>query len=188
MDLSAKIEAILFYKAEPVTIRELSEILGANETAIRQELETLLHSLAGRGIVLVRNDNEAMLGTAPEASAILEELAKKELSKDIGRAGLETLTIIAYHAPITRAEIDYLRGVNSTFILRNLLIRGLVERIENPKRLRSYLYRPTTELLSFLGIRRIEELPEYNTVRQEIDEFQKEEAAGTSDTGGNETA
>ncbi|PIP73895.1 MAG: SMC-Scp complex subunit ScpB [Candidatus Lloydbacteria bacterium CG22_combo_CG10-13_8_21_14_all_47_15] len=173
MNLSAKIEAILFYKAEPMLVSELSRVLGEKEEAVRDALAELSKALIGRGLTLILNGDEMMLGTAPEVAGILEELAKKELSKDIGRAGLETLTIIAYHAPISRAEIDYLRGVNGTFILRNLLIRGLVERIQNPDNPRSYLYRPTTELLSFLGLKSIKDLPEYQKVREEIEIFRK---------------
>jgi segregation and condensation protein B len=75
--------------------------------------------------------------------------------KDLGKAGLETLSIILYQGPISRAEIDYIRGVNSNFILRNLLIRGLIERVENPHDQRSFLYKPTLELISYLGLSKI---------------------------------
>ncbi len=112
-----------------------------------------------------------MLATAPEAGPLLERIAKEERSKDIGKAGLETLAIILYRGPVTRAEVDYIRGVNSTFILRHLTVRGLVERIPNPEDSRSFLYRPTFELLSFLGITSIEELPEYASIMSQLDEF-----------------
>jgi segregation and condensation protein B len=84
-------------------------------------------------------------------------------------AGLETLSIVLYLGPVSRSEIDYIRGVNSNFILRNLLMRGLVERIEHETDKRSLKYRPTFELLSFLGIGSVEELPEYETTRAEIE-------------------
>ena len=69
-----------------------------------------------------------MLGTAPQMSATVETLTKEELMKDLGKAGLETISIILYKGPISRAEIDYIRGVQSNFILRNLLVRGLIEK------------------------------------------------------------
>jgi segregation and condensation protein B len=83
---------------------------------------------------------------------------------------LETISIIAYKGPVSRAEIDYIRGVQSNFILRNLQIRGLVEKITNEKDHRSFLYRPTFELLQFLGVSRIEDLPEYDKVKAEFEQ------------------
>lgn len=117
----------------------------------------------------MRKDNEVMLGTAPELSGLLEEIVKSELSEDIGRAGLETLAIVLYQSPITRAKIDFIRGVNSSFILRNLAVRGLVERVTNPNDSRSYLYKPSFQLLSHLGVTRVEDLPDYNSVNTSID-------------------
>jgi segregation and condensation protein B len=98
-------------------------------------------------------------------------LTKEELTRDLGKAGLETLSIILYQGPISRANIDYIRGVNSQFIVRNLLIRGLIDRVENPKDARSYIYKTTIDLLSHLGISKIEELPEYEQVRKDIDSY-----------------
>ncbi|MBI2099909.1 MAG: SMC-Scp complex subunit ScpB, partial [Candidatus Vogelbacteria bacterium] len=79
------------------------------------------------------------------------------------------LTIVLYKGPLTRAEIDYIRGVNSSFILRHLSIRGLVERIPNPKDARSFLYRPTFDLFQHLGLSKIEELPEYGELISQLE-------------------
>jgi chromosome segregation and condensation protein ScpB len=73
------------------------------------------------------------LGTVPEASELIEKIIKDELTRELGKSSLETLTIILYKSPIAKPEIDYIRGVNSNYILRNLLVRGLVEKISNPK-------------------------------------------------------
>ncbi|MBI2046203.1 MAG: SMC-Scp complex subunit ScpB [Parcubacteria group bacterium] len=169
--LDAKIEAILFFKSEPMSVSALSKILHAEEHAIRAALETLKERLQGRGVALLSKDDEVSLATTHEASALIEAIMKDELSRDLGKAGLETLSAILYQGPLTRAELDYIRGVNSTFILRNLLIRGLIEKIPNPKDQRSFLYRPTFELLSHLGISKIEDLPEYDAVQSEIAAF-----------------
>ncbi len=142
---------------------------------IRKENLELKEKLSDRGIGLIRKEDEVMLGTVSEMSDLIEEIRKEELTKDLGKAGAETLSIVLYKGPITRAEIDYIRGVNSTFILRNLLIRGLVEKVPNPKDQRSFLYKPTLELLSYLGISGIEELPEFDTVQSEIKTFIQEE-------------
>ena len=101
-------------------------------------------------------------------SPYFESLNKEELSKDLGKAGLETLSIIIYQGPISRAEIDYIRGVNSQFILRNLLIKGLIDRVDNPTDQRSFLYKPSLELFSFLGISKIEDIPDFESVKADI--------------------
>jgi len=189
MDLDSKIEAILFFRGEPISIRDLARLLETPERNIREGLDTLEKKLAGRGVRLMVKSDEVMLATAPELSDLIEQIRKEELTKELGKAGLETLSIVLYKGPITRSEIDYIRGVNSTFILRNLMIRGLIERTVNPKDQRSFLYKPTFELLSFLGITKLEELPEFDTVKQELEEFsntenedKKREHVGTGDS------
>src|SRR3989344_8933592 len=131
LPLDAQIEGILFWKGEPVRVKKLAQILSVAENDILASLEILKQKLEGRGMIIVFKEDEVMLGTAPQMSVIMETLAKEELVKDLGKAVLETISIILYKGPISRAEIDYIRGVNSTFIIRNLLIRGLVERVEN---------------------------------------------------------
>ncbi len=161
MELEQKIEAILFYKSEPVSVKKLAGILRVKEGEIQDALKILEESLRSRGVRLVRKDDEVMLGTAPELSGLLEDIVKSELSQDLGRAGLETLAIVIYQGPITRAKIDFVRGVNSSFILRNLAIRGLVDRVSNSADSRSYLYKPSFQLLSHLGVTKVEDLPDY---------------------------
>jgi segregation and condensation protein B len=186
-DCSAEIEAILFWKGEPQSIKKLAASLGKKEEEILAGLEILKEKIKDRGVELVQKNDEVMLGTSSKLSHIIERLTKEELVRDLGRAGLETISIIAYKGPISRAEIDYIRGVQSTFILRNLQIRGLVERIENEKDKRSFLYRPTFELLQFLGVSKVEDLPEYEKVQaefsQNLTEKKPEESSDIS-TGG----
>lgn len=173
MTLDAKIEAILFFKAEPVKISKLASWLETSEDKIAEGLRDLESKLNDRGLALIRKDDEVVLGTQTETSDIIARITKEELSREIGKAGLETLTIILYRGPISRADIDYLRGVNSTFILRNLMVRGLVERVSNPSDARGYLYKPTFELLSLLGITRIEDLPDFSEIVQKTEDFQQ---------------
>ncbi len=171
MNLASKIEAILFWKGEPISFKKLGQFLDAPEEAITSAIAELETNLKGRAIVLIRKDDEVMLGTSPELGTLIEDLTKEELTKELGKAGLETLSIVLYKGPIRRSQIDYIRGVNSNFILRNLLIRGLVEKISDPKDQRSFLYRPTFEVLSYLGLSKTEDLPEYRTVTEEIQQF-----------------
>lgn len=173
LSLEAQIEALLFWKAEPISIPKLASVLEKNESEIREAISNLHESLKGRGLSIIQWEDEVTLGTAKELSSMIESLTKEELTKDLGKAGLETLSIILYQGPISRAEIDHIRGVNSQFILRNLLIRGLIERIDNPKDQRSFLYKATLELLSFLGIQKISDLPEYDSVRNDIEKFKQ---------------
>ncbi len=171
MNLSQKIEAVLFWKAEPISVKKLAALLEADQAAVISALNELETILKGRGISLVRTEDEVMLGTSKDFSALIEKLTKEELTRDLGKAGLETLSIILYQGPLSRADIDYIRGVNSQFILRNLLIRGMIERIDSPTDARSFLYKTSLTLLAHLGISKIEDLPEYNEVRKDIETF-----------------
>lgn len=161
MTLEAKIEGILFYKAEPVAISELIKMLSVTKDEIIQGLLNLESSYAERGIVLVRANDTVTLGTSAELSQLLEVLKKEELNKDLSKATLETLSIVLYKNGVTRGEIDYIRGVNSSFILRNLSIRGLVERVVHPTDTRKFIYKPTIDTIRFLGITKVEELPDF---------------------------
>jgi segregation and condensation protein B len=180
-NLENKIEAILFFKGEAVSVKQLSGFLGAEKQEIITALEKLKQNLQNRGLRLITNEDRVMLGTAPEAFGLIESLRKEELSKDLGKAGLETLSIILYKGPITRSEIDYIRGVNSSSILRNLLVRGLVERKINETNQRTFLYSPTFELLQFIGITNLEELPEFNEIKEEFLKKEKEDEEEKSD-------
>jgi segregation and condensation protein B len=180
IQLDSQIEAILFWKGEPQSIKKLAANLGKKEEEIKAGLEVLKEKIKDRGVELVYKDDEVMLGTSSRLSHIIERLTKEELVKDLGKAGLETISIIAYRGPISRAEIDYIRGVQSNFILRNLQIRGLVEKVTDEKDQRRFLYRPTFDLLSFLGVAKIEDLPEYEKVKAEFESYTTSASEGHS--------
>jgi segregation and condensation protein B len=169
MNLESKIEAILFFKGEPVNFKKLEDILKVSKEEIEQAIENLKINLKNRGIVLIEKENEITLGTAPELSELIETLQKEELNKELSKASLETLSIILYKNGASRAEIDYIRGVNSSFTLRALSVRGLIEKSLDSKDSRRYIYKPSFETLSFMGVKSIEELPDYNEVRNSID-------------------
>ena len=170
MNIEQKIEAILFWRGEPMTRKKLSEILELGQNEINEGIEKLKENLVNRGIVLVERENELTLGTNPEISVLIEKLQKEELNKELSKASLETLSILLYKNGTTRAEIDYIRGVNSSFILRALSVRGLVEKSVDPNDSRRFIYKPSLNLLSFLGIKSIEELPEFNDINKTIEE------------------
>ena len=168
MNLESKIEAILFWKGEPISRKRLSEILKVSETEINDSIEKLKETLKERGIVLLEKENEIMLGTAPELSNLIENLQKEELNKELSKASLEALSIVLYKNGANRSEIDYIRGVNSSFTLRALSVRGLIEKTLDPKDNRRYIYKPSFELMSYMGIKSAEELPDYAEVNNSI--------------------
>ena len=182
MNLELKIEAILFFKNEPISVLELSKWLGEKPDAIKEALGNLQNFYKNRGIVVVFDDENVSFGTHPNTSELIENLQKEEFSRELGRAGLETLATVLYKGSISRREIDHIRGVNSSFILRTLLVRGLIERTDpstsfdkaQDKSLgagRSYSYKTTLRLLEHLGITRREDLPEYQNAFRKIEEF-----------------
>jgi len=168
-NLDSRIEAILFWKGEPISRKKLSEILKVGQTEINEAVEKLKESLASRGIVLIEKENEVMLGTTRELSSLIENLQKEELNKELSKATLETLSIVLYKNGASRAEIDYIRGVNSSFTLRALSVRGLVDKTIDAKDSRRYIYRPSFELLSYMGVKSVEELPDYEEVNKSIE-------------------
>lgn len=168
MNLESKIEAVLFWKGEPMSLKKLATILNASEAEINEAIQKLKENLAGRGIVLQEKENEVTLGTSGEMSKLFEDLQKEELNKELSKATLETLSIVLYKNGVSRAEIDYIRGVNSSFTLRALSVRGLVEKTTDTKDNRRYIYKPSFELLSFMGVKSVEELPDYAEVNNSI--------------------
>jgi segregation and condensation protein B len=176
MDLSKTIEGVLFFRAEPVTKKTLARDLGADDAALEAALGELREALAERGVRLLETDDSVLLVTAPELAELLEKMRREELKRDIGKAGAETLSIVLYRGPATRAEIDFIRGVNSSFILRSLLTRGLIERVANPHDQRAMRYQVTPALLAHLGVTKKTELPDYGPVATEIERFEKAHA------------
>lgn len=172
MELPQKIEGVLFYKAVPMKKTSLCKLFDVEMEVLLPALQTLKENLASRAIKLTESDSEVQLVTAPELDELIESIRKDEMKRDIGKAGAETLAIVLYKGPISRAEIDRIRGVNSSFILRNLLVRGLVER-EAEKN--SSVFRATTLLLSHLGITHKMELPNYAQALDQLEQFEKQQ-------------
>lgn len=172
-DIEKQLEAVLFWKGEPLSYKKLAEILKVPENEIKDAVFNLKNNLAGRGVALIENGGEVALATAPEFSKLIENLQKEELNKDLSRASLETLSIILYKGGASRAEIDYIRGVNSSFTLRALSVRGLVDKTADERDSRRYIYKPSFDTLSYLGVRSLEELPEWQEVKGSLESAAK---------------
>jgi segregation and condensation protein B len=169
MDKSTLLEAILFFKAEPVKKQSLSGIMNIPVEDVGKLAERLAEALKNRGVRLLETDDSLELRSAPEASEIIAGLLAEEETRDLSGAALETLSIVLYKGPISRSEVDYMRGVQSQAILRSLSIRGLIEKREDEKS-RKIFYNATTELLAHLGITKANELPEYSEIRKTLQE------------------
>lgn len=167
-ELATTIEALLFALSRPLSRDELSRMLDTSKEEVDEAIEALRVATKNRGFALVDDGKIIELRTAPAAATTIERIRKEEFSRDIGRAGLEALAAILYRGPLSRSEIDFIRGVNSSQTVRTLLMRGLIRKVPNPKDERSFLYEPTTELFAELGITTRAELPEFSAVREKL--------------------
>ena len=170
MTLDQKIEGVLFYKAAPVKKSALAKLLNCSDQALAEALTVLKERLSDSQ-KLVISDTEVELALSADLDDLLDELRKDELKRDIGKAGAETLAIVLYRGPISRSEIDYIRGVNSSYILRNLEVRGLIERSNRGRQLE---FRATTDLLRHLGIGEKTELEDYGTIMNSLENYEKQ--------------
>ncbi len=162
-DLKQKIEALLFVAGKPVSFRDIAKFSKVMIPGVKTATQELLveYENSTRGVQLVVKDEEAQLVSHGEAREITESYLKEDIEGNLSRAALETLAIIAYRSPITRPEIDFIRGVNSTIMLRNLLMRGLVNRCKSKKDARMFEYEMSIEFLKLMGVSKPQDLPDY---------------------------
>lgn len=164
LNMSAYLEALLFVAPGPVMPAQLAAALDVPTADIERELEALAEQYiregAGRGVRLLHHRGRVQLTSAPQAALVIERFLGLEESSRLSRAALETLAIIMYKQPITRPQIDAIRGVNSDGVLKSLLNKGLIEEIgraETPGR--PILYVVTDEFLRYFGLGSLRELP-----------------------------
>ncbi len=164
--LSQKIESILFVAARPMSLKKLSEICGADKEAVAKAVEEIAaaYNREERGVRILRNGTDVQMSTAPESSKMVQDFLKDETTGEMTKPSLETLTIIAYRGPISKPELEQIRGVNCSLILRNLMLRGLVEAVGETADTPA-AYRVTMDFVRFLGVSSVEELPEYDKLR-----------------------
>ena len=165
---SAALEAVLFAAGEPLSKKRVAALLAISPEELREAALQLRDHLEDTGLALIEAGEDLELRTAPEASSVVQKLRESELSRDLGKAGLETLAIILYKNGATRGEIDWVRGVNSTAALRSLSLRGLVSRAEDEHDRRRIRYAPTVEALAHLGVSSAKELPQYKEFAESL--------------------
>ncbi len=167
LPLAAQVEALLFVAAEPVTSGQLAAALGTSVSEVENALEELDASLRTRGLRLQRFSGRLQLTTAPQAAEAIERFLGLEATSHLSRAALETLAIIAYQQPVTRPQVDAVRGVNSDGVMKSLLSKGLIQesgRAEGPGR--PILYSTTTTFLQHFGLNSLAELPPLHLAEQ----------------------
>ncbi|MDP3957704.1 MAG: SMC-Scp complex subunit ScpB [bacterium] len=168
--LTSALESLLFISGEPLSFTRLAKTLGISEGEVAVCLQALGEKYAGDkqcGLMIIMKNRKAVLCTKPENARFVEALTKSTLQENLSKAALEVLAIVAYRSPITRAEIEAIRGVNCSFTVRNLLLRDLIERRGNPEDARGYIYFPTFRLLQSLGIKDTGALPDYEMLTRD---------------------
>jgi segregation and condensation protein B len=159
------LQAILFTYGEPLTAEKLARFAGISKDEVGTRIGELNTALGDTPFTIVTHENAYQLATRPEYAPIIEATLKEEMTEELTPAAQETLAIIAYLGPVPRIKIDYIRGVNSSFILRNLLLRGLVDRAPDPERGNAFLYSVSFAMLRHLGITNRADLPEFERYR-----------------------
>lgn len=169
MDIKSQIEAVLLAYGEPMPIAKLAKVLGEKEDRIARFVDKLQTDYLEqqRGFAIIQKDDSIQLVSHPDCADIIRRLKRVEDEITLSPATLEVLSIISYRAPITRMEIEMIRGVNCSSILRALSIRGLIERTGQEGNNRSYEYTPSFALFRILGINTIRDLPDYESLSKD---------------------
>ena len=176
-ELLSKIESLLFVSNKPLSLKQLSKFSGASEADCQVALQDLASTRNASGIVLLDAPDGYQLATNSENSEIVKDFLNADLRESLTEATVEVLAIIGYRQPISKAEIESIRGVNSQYSLRALLMRGLIEKIPNPNDARGSLYQVTTEFLQQMGITSVNDLPDFEEL---VAKIQLPETAGLS--------
>ena len=160
LELTSLIESLLFVADAPVTPTQLAAALDVEPKAVEEALDQLAVDYQRRGLRLQRKAGRVQLVTAPEAAPAVERFLGLELSSKLSPAALETLAIVAYRQPVTRAQVEAIRGVNSDSVLRTLINKGLIEEVGRLEQVgRPILYGTTFEFLQYFGLQDLQDLP-----------------------------
>ncbi len=167
-ELTSQIHSLLFVSNKPLTVNQLAKLTGQDHELIYASLRELSELTRQTGVVLLNSNSEYQLATNSANSEIVKNFLNQDLKEALTDATTEVLAIIAYRQPISKAEIESIRGVNSQYSLRSLLMRGLIEKVSNPEDSRSSLYKITTEFLQQLGVTSVSELPSFEDLVSNI--------------------
>lgn len=166
-EIKNKIESLLFISHKPLSVAELAKLVDSDRNQVEASLESLREEYVQKsgGIELIKLEDKYQLATAAANSELTARFLKTEATGELTRPSLEALTIIAYRGPISKAELELIRGVNCSIILRNLLIRGLIEMRDDKVRATN-VYQITVDFLKYLGISEVSQLPDYERLNR----------------------
>ncbi len=165
------VEGLLFVASEPATIKHLASAIECRAEDVETALQQLKADCQKRGIRLQRQGNKVQLVSAPELTGYIEHFLGLSISGKLSTPALETLAIVAYRQPITRPEIEAIRGVNSDSVLRTLLSKGLIEEVGRLNTVgHPILFGCTFEFLRFFGLEDMTNLPELNLPKRDMAE------------------
>ena len=168
MSTKSKIESLLFISAKPMSVGQLADLAGVDKKEIIVAADELLveYKNSEAGVQLIKDGSKYQMVSAPANAKTVQEFIKDETTGELSRPSLEALTIIAYRGPVSKLDLDRIRGVNCALILRNLLLRGLIEGKTDKKKNETY-YSATFDFIRFLGLNDIKELPDYERLHND---------------------
>ncbi len=168
MNLKSKIESLLFISAKPMSIKQLAGVIKSEVKEIESAGDELLEDYKknNQGIQVIKDGSKYQMVSSADNAKIVQQFIKNETSGELTRPSLEALTIIAYRGPISKIDLDRIRGVNCALILRNLLIRGLIEAKFEQKKKNTY-YTVSFDFIRFLGLNQVKDLPDYERLNQD---------------------
>ena len=174
MGLKTKIESLLFISAKPMPTKQLVDLLKVEKSKIQEAGDELVEEYKNNksGVQIIKDGLKYQMVSAPENAKVVQEFIKDETTGELTRPSLEALTIIAYRGPISKIDLDRIRGVNCALIIRNLLLRGLIEAKTDSKKKETY-YSVSFDFIRFLGINNIVDLPDYKKLNEDdtLDKF-----------------
>lgn len=168
MGLKSSIESLLFISAKPMSVKQLADLTKKKSDEIKKAGDDLVEDYKSRkcGISIIKNGSKYQMVSSPENAKLIQAFIKDETTGELSRPSLETLTVIAYRGPISKIDLDRIRGVNCSLILRNLLIRGLIEAKTDKVKNETY-YNISFDFIRFLGVNDINELPDYEKLSRD---------------------
>ena len=176
-EMKSVIEAVLYVWAEPIHIDEIAKIIDLDKKVTRKLLEEIQKECEHyrRGIILNSYDDYFQFSTRIDHQAYLSKLVKTKNKKGLTNSSMETLALIAYKQPITRVEIDDIRGVRSYSSIESLLAKGLIEEVGRLDKIgKPILYGTTIEFLRLFDLKDLTQLPEVNNLDL-LDEMENED-------------
>mgnify|MGYP001568643948 CR=1 FL=1 len=168
MEIKSQIESLLFVAIKPISLKQISELIGVSVKAAEKAADELMatYKAENRGMQVIKNENKYQLVSSSENAELVREFIKDETTGELSRPSVETLTIIAYRGPISKIDLDRIRGINCSLIVRNLLLRGLIE-AKQDKAKNDIYYTVTFDFIRFLGINDVKDLPDYEKLHKD---------------------